>query len=575
MQRQPAIVTLFLITLAVVAFFTGCGGAHRYDERLVVADSLMWSAPDSALAILNAIDSLTGEGNLAYRDLLITQARYKCYQDITATDDSAVTHAMRYYSAHSDEREKLTRACLYKGAVMEELAHIDSAMYYYKTAEANAHPKDYQNLGQINTRIADLYREEYSQDSAAILRFKESIRYFRILADTNYIIYGLGAIGCIFGVTQPDSAQHYLANAIRLAQQFDPSLQYSHKSTLAGLYYYQNNYVEAKNTAIDILRNGKDDCGETQFYYYAALSYMNLGNPDSAKYIFKITPQPVDAVDSMHYYNVLAEIANLENNHEIYKRYKELSHEITEQILSNSKKGKIAVAESEFERVHFQTHFEGKKKKYIKITAAILLLLLVIFTIVYYSSRRQLIKRLDENKAIKHELEKALIDLKEQAKRSKSVSELVAYRTAALRELYQDIRVRINDDTRVKKVVPLATVFQGMRERNEILELNLKEKFWENMKHSVDGEYNGIYSFVERNYPNLTERDLKIFCLLCADLSPQLIRVCMNLTSARSITNYRSVIVKKKMGLDMSLDAFIKKYLDGEFSKDNDIKNCP
>ncbi len=563
------------VAIVVAALFTDCGGVQHYDGRLVAADSLMWSAPDSALAVVGALDTLDSEGDLAYRDMLMTQARYKCYAEITAADDSSITRAMGYFSTRSGDREKLTRSLFYKGAVMEELGYIDSAMYYYRSAEATADPKDYSNLGQINTRIADLYREEYSQDSTAIIRFKESIRYFSILADTNYIIYGLGAIGCIYGVIQPDSAQHYLANAIRLAQQFDPSLQYSHKSTLAGLYYYQNNYVEAKNTSMDILRNGKDDCSETQFYYYAALSYLKLGNLDSAKYILNITPQPVDAVDSMNYYNVLAEIANLENNHDIYKKYKELSHEITEQIISDSKKGRIAVAESEFEKVHSQIHFEVKMKEYIKITAAILLLLLVIFTIVYYSARRQLIKRLDENKAIKHELEKALVDLNEQAQRNKSVSELVAYRTAALRELYQDIRVRIKDDNRVKKVIPLASVFQGMRERNEILELNLKEKFWENMKRSVDGEFNGIYSFVEHNFPNLTERDLKIFCLLCADLSPQLIRLCMNLTSARTITNYRSVIVKKKMGLDMSLDTFIKKYLNGDFSLGDDKRYSP
>lgn len=563
------------VAIVLAALFTDCGGMQHYDGRLVAADSLMWSAPDSALAVVGALDTLDSEGDLAYRDMLMTQARYKCYAEITAADDSSITRAMGYFSTRSGDREKLTRSLFYKGAVMEELGYIDSAMYYYRSAEATADPKDYSNLGQINTRIADLYREEYSQDSTAIIRFKESIRYFSILADTNYIIYGLGAIGCIYGVIQPDSAQHYLANAIRLAQQFDPSLQYSHKSTLAGLYYYQNNYVEAKNTSMDILRNGKDDCSETQFYYYAALSYLKLGNLDSAKYILNITPQPVDAVDSMNYYNVLAEIANLENNHDIYKKYKELSHEITEQIISDSKKGRIAVAESEFEKVHSQIHFEVKMKVYIKITAAILLLLLVIFTIVYYSARRQLIKRLDENKAIKHELEKALVDLNEQAQRNKSVSELVAYRTAALRELYQDIRVRIKDDNRVKKVIPLASVFQGMRERNEILELNLKEKFWENMKRSVDGEFNGIYSFVEHNFPNLTERDLKIFCLLCADLSPQLIRLCMNLTSARTITNYRSVIVKKKMGLDMSLDTFIKKYLNGDFSLGDDKRYSP
>ena len=84
---------LFHITVvaALVALVTGCGGVHRYDARLVAADSLMWIAPDSALATLTAIDSL--------------QARYKCYADITASDDSAITRAIDYYRAHSSQRE--------------------------------------------------------------------------------------------------------------------------------------------------------------------------------------------------------------------------------------------------------------------------------------------------------------------------------------------------------------------------------------------------------------------------------------------------------------------------------------
>ena len=78
---------------------------------------------------------------------------------------------------------------------------------------------------------------------------------------------------------------------------------------------------------------------------------------------------------------------------------------------------------------------------------------------------------------------------------------------------------------------------------------------------------NGIYSFVESNYPNLSEKDLELFCLLCANLSPQIIKLCMNLSSAKTVTNYRSIIIKKKMGLDMSFDNFVQKYLDGDFSK--------
>lgn len=46
-----------MITLALLMMLvTGCGGMHRYDARLVAADSLMHDVPDSALALVQAVD---------------------------------------------------------------------------------------------------------------------------------------------------------------------------------------------------------------------------------------------------------------------------------------------------------------------------------------------------------------------------------------------------------------------------------------------------------------------------------------------------------------------------------------
>ena len=54
------------VMAVLVTLVTGCGGVHRYDARLVAADSLMWTAPDSALATLTAIDvNDDGEINIA------------------------------------------------------------------------------------------------------------------------------------------------------------------------------------------------------------------------------------------------------------------------------------------------------------------------------------------------------------------------------------------------------------------------------------------------------------------------------------------------------------------------------
>ena len=135
MKHLPVVILVMLVFGAVVS---GCDGMRHYDSRLTAADSLMRSAPDSALVMVEAVvrDSLADEGDRAYRDLLLTQARYRCY--ITATSDSDINRALAWYRAHPSEREKLTRAYIYKGAVMEELGHPDSAMLYYKTAEATA-----------------------------------------------------------------------------------------------------------------------------------------------------------------------------------------------------------------------------------------------------------------------------------------------------------------------------------------------------------------------------------------------------------------------------------------------------
>ena len=145
---------VFIWTMLVLgAMVPSCSNSHRYDNRLMAADSLIHDHADSAMALLEALSSndLATDGDRAYRDLLLVQARYKAY--VTATSDSDINYALAYYKQHPKEKEKLTRANIYKGAVMEELGHPDSALLYFKTAETTADPDDYYNLGYSKMRI--------------------------------------------------------------------------------------------------------------------------------------------------------------------------------------------------------------------------------------------------------------------------------------------------------------------------------------------------------------------------------------------------------------------------------------
>ena len=127
-MMKTKVVILYLSILAVVSI-AGCDSRHSYDARLRTADSLLRvNNPDSALQVLSVMDSagLRSASDRAYHALLLTQAQYRSYADISS--DSTINVALDYYKRHDGEQEKLTRSYIYKGAVTEVLGNPESAM---------------------------------------------------------------------------------------------------------------------------------------------------------------------------------------------------------------------------------------------------------------------------------------------------------------------------------------------------------------------------------------------------------------------------------------------------------------
>src|SRR5574344_181208 len=103
-----------LLLLGILSLLVSCG--HRdYDHRLVAADSLMESKPDSAYALLVKIDTaeLSTDADRAYYGLLYTQARYKT--DKPAKSET-LTQSIHYYKQH-DNPKLLQRCYYYRGMV--------------------------------------------------------------------------------------------------------------------------------------------------------------------------------------------------------------------------------------------------------------------------------------------------------------------------------------------------------------------------------------------------------------------------------------------------------------------------
>ncbi len=554
-----------LLMLVLVAAVTGCDGLHRYDARLVRADSLMQPDPDSALAIVSAIDSLAGDANLAYRDLLLTQARYKCYVDITAGDDSAITRAMAWYRAHGGEHEKLTRAYLYKGAVMQELGHVDSAMYYYKTAEVTADPKDYANLGQINTRIGALYNDYYADLQICYEKYKEALHYHQLTGNLHLQLNSMLKMASCSGIMHKENTEQLLNQATGLAIELNDSLCYylCQELLCRQLSYGGKSVARAKQIAMHCLNNYRDYVDHDLLLDLADI-YAYSGMPDSARYYLDLVNENASMTNleqvKTRKYLTLSNIYRQEGNIALSAHYDMLSHQVSDSTSNNRLRYKIQEIENEnnFEQTEKQVQTIHNQRWWIMSIILLAAIILAAFGLYHY-------RRLRNTQAIKNELEKALEDL-ERLKRD-GESKYVGNRIAAIIELYNAIRVRKKDGSGKKRsVIPLPGLLKELDDKNELLQMELSDTFWLQLKLSVDGEYNGIVSFVEKRYPNLGESDIRLFCLLCAGISPQIIKLCMNYSSAKTSSSYRNRLVQKKMGLDMTFDEFVEKYMQGHFN---------
>ena len=314
---------------------------------------------------------------------------------------------------------------------------------------------------------------------------------------------------------------------------------------------------------MDVLRHGSEYGIETQFYYYAAMSYIGLGKLDSAKYVLSVTPTPVDDVDSLTYYNLTAAISKAEGKPYSYAENVSQYNEMVGDILYSSRESELLQIESEFDRKQEELRHDNVNRRNITIISIGLILLTLLSLITYRQYKKIKAFRQDIN-VLTVQLEQAIANLEERQRHATDpdINSILRLRLSAIQELYQDIRIRIDDENKVRKVVPLSSFLKMMHERNALLDLKLKDSFWNKMRTSVDQELNGIVTYVEQHYTELTQRDIQFFCLFCAGISPQIIKMCMNIASAKTATNYRTLIIKK-MGLDMSFDEFIDGYMAG------------
>ena len=547
MRRLPMVIWLVVVLVAVV---TGCGGAHRYDGRLMVADSLMRSNPDSALAILESlpVGSLTTEGDRAYHGLLLAQARYKAY--VTATSDSDINRALSYYRAHSGEREKLTRAYIYKGAVMEELGHPDSAMYYYKSAEATADEKDYVNLGYINTRIADLYRRYYADEEICFDKFKRALHYHTLSGNKHLQQNCLYNMAMFASISKTDDPNIYLKQATELALELKDEYEYfqCQEMLCRQLLLIEDSLQQTKTIAMRLLKNHPDYINNDLLLDLADV-YAKENNIDSSKYY-------LDYVDELRTNEafqrikvrkliILALLAEKEGKKSVSNHCGDLIRHELDSINNNDDKYRIQNIENKNNFI-LSSQKDGKIKRmqWLIWTLTIFFIVILMIVAIYHYYKVYSIKSIIKELRCTH-------DVQPQLDRHQELLEQLDAKDTIIGQFVNNLATFMHTSIDASEKDPPSVIRKRIKETiSDITDKN----FWKELKTYLDRNYNNIISNIARN-PKITDKDLKCIMLMCCRFDYLEIAITLGYTP-KYISQKRKEIAKK-LGLIVPLQEFL------------------
>ncbi len=181
--------TLLILLALTGAVLTGCTPASTR-EALARADSIMVAAPDSALAILDALDpaTLNSAGKRARYALLRSQATHKAY--LPLDNDSLIGLSVDYYTSSGD-KVSLIKSLYYQGVTYSTLGNyekaVKSAMHSRELARS-IHADEWH--ARASELLADIMNHAYMWDEA-VRYSSEAVRHYALAGKERNHLFAL------------------------------------------------------------------------------------------------------------------------------------------------------------------------------------------------------------------------------------------------------------------------------------------------------------------------------------------------------------------------------------------------
>ena len=538
------------LILAIVLLASACSD-QRYVAMLDRAEPLIETAPDTALALLDSIDSRRlYRGDKARYALLRSQALDKNYIDVT--NDSLINIAVDYYDNSSNYRYR-GMAYYYKACVCYNNGEYEQATeLLIQAEEALLKTEEYNMIALTYSLLSEIYIEQYRFDNAIVL-INKSTYYYKLHKNSKNIVYNHLRLSKVLMIEHPaDSVLCHLDSARFIAQQLNnEELLFMVENYRASFYDYIKEYDLAKATLYNAFEQYPAHTPNADDYHLLSRIYYNTGKLDSALYILDTfyapqcqtyTNKETLSLFRSTIYNDMADYANAYTH--IYEYIRSVT---TSGLLQQDKS--INELEKKYRTELLREKSQSLATRNTLLTVISLLVALVATLFIYlYIRQRQLRKAqyLQLHMAAQQEIgeiQSQYDTVKEQL-----------HSQLAQKELYENaLHVRIEN---LRTLTNISSTYESDKEkfyhhcRSYINVCNQTENSFVRDIRTIASLYcEGFVERLQSRYPDLTEEDINLACLILLGFDCVQTQILFNHKNIQSTYSKRARL-RKKLGLE-------------------------
>ena len=531
---------LYVIFLSISV----CSCHHKpYPRSMQIADSIVDTAPDSAVALLVQLkDSILSEpkSTQMYYNLLSIKAKDKAY--IPHTSDSLILQVIHYYEQREDEKH-LPEAYYYAGRTYRDLGDAPQALdYFQKAVDRIGKGKDYELYSRMYSQMGTLYMYQDMYEEA-MKASKKAYQYDILAKDSTAIIFNLRNIGLAFiGINNADSALFYYRKSHEQAKLIgNQDLMDMLKIDLASLYKQLKRYESAKMELQQLFNPDKKIRQSSIYTIYADL-YYQMQNLDSASYYYNHLLEIGTVYSQKVAHWKLAIISQKQKNYSIIldhiQKYMDCNDSIqkktdTEAIYKMQSIYNYQLREKENNKLRIKN---AQQELYITYTIfSVIIVIAFIIIYVQYNSRKK--HQLDEQlkkleklqkeqylkstkfiEANKIQMQKLEYQLQNSAMENSTLQALLQIQKEQIIQMNRKIETDRKEQEIAEMAFKQSSIYNRFHNAINDTKIKLIKEDWDALQSQIDNCYKDFTTRLRALYP-ISEIELQICLLLKANIT--------------------------------------------------------